>query len=135
MRVLLVDDDPCDQVLAMCALEQWTEAPEVHAVCSGELAQEVLSAGFAPDLILLDGRLPKASGVEVLAWIRAQPALAGLPVFLLSSSTDPLEIKRAEDAGASGYLVKESDHERLTTALAGLEILVRLRRSHLTGAR
>src|SRR5947207_15017530 len=59
-----------------------------------------------PVLLLLDLKLPRRSGLEVLAWVRQQPTLKRLPVVVLTSSEESADINRAYDLGANSYLVK-----------------------------
>jgi CheY-like chemotaxis protein len=67
-----------------------------------------------PQLLLLDLRMPKLDGFEVLQWIRQRPALSELVVVLFSSSDEPRDISRAYDLGANWYLVKPHSMEELT---------------------
>jgi CheY-like chemotaxis protein len=67
-----------------------------------------------PDLLLLDIKMPKVSGFEVLEWIRRQPGLKRLLTIVLTSSDEPHDINRAYDLGANSYLVKPCSIEHLT---------------------
>ena len=73
-----------------------------------------------PDLVLLDLRLPKIPGFEVLKAIRAAPEVAQLPVIILSSSNQETDMKRAQELGANGYQVKPSHPAGLHEALSHL---------------
>jgi len=64
-------------------------------------------------LVLLDLKLPRLSGHEVLSWIRSQNATRRLPVVVLTSSDEPRDINMAYDAGANSYLVKPGDPTRI----------------------
>ena len=66
-----------------------------------------------PTLILLDIKLPRRSGLEVLEWLRAQAGLRRIPVVMLTSSRESADVDRAFDLGASGYLVKPVDFNGL----------------------
>jgi CheY-like chemotaxis protein len=70
--------------------------------------------GGPPVCVLLDVKLPRVSGLEVLAWIREQPRLRRLPVILLTSSSQTADINRAYDLGANSFLVKPPDLDSLT---------------------
>jgi two-component system response regulator len=66
-----------------------------------------------PDLILLDIKLPRRNGIEVLHWIRSQPHLACLPVVMLSNSDEPKWIGQAYREGANSYLIKPTRYQEL----------------------
>jgi CheY-like chemotaxis protein len=67
-----------------------------------------------PELLLLDIKMPKVNGFEVLEWIRRQPGLKRLLIIVLTSSDEPHDINRAYDLGANSYLVKPCSMDRLT---------------------
>ena len=67
----------------------------------------------SPVLMLLDLKLPRKSGLEVLAWVREQAGLKRLPVVVLTSSRETTDINRAYDLGANSYLVKPVGFENL----------------------
>jgi CheY-like chemotaxis protein len=66
-----------------------------------------------PDLMLLDLKMPKLNGFDVLSWLRAKPGLKRLLVTVLTSSDQPVDINRAYDLGANSYLVKPHATENL----------------------
>lgn len=70
-----------------------------------------------PSLILLDLKLPKRSGLEVLRWLREQPILRRIPTIVFTSSTETDDINRAYELGANAYLVKPVDMEGLISTL------------------
>ena len=91
----------------------------LHVVNDGDeaitaLESSVLAGGSPPVCVLLDVKLPRVSGLEVLAWIRNQPRLKRLPVILLTSSSQTADINRAYDLGANSFLVKPPDLDSLT---------------------
>jgi CheY-like chemotaxis protein len=67
-----------------------------------------------PELLLLDLKMPRVNGFEVLEWIRRQPGLRRLLIIVLTSSDEPRDINRAYDLGANSYLVKPCSIEHLT---------------------
>src|SRR3989454_9633189 len=82
---------------------------------------------FRSALMLLDIRLPRRSGFEVLAWVREQPEFRRLPVIMLSSSGDAADIGRAHDAGANAYHVKPAgfdDLDRKSTRLNSSHLVI-----------
>jgi CheY-like chemotaxis protein len=75
-----------------------------------------------PALVLLDLKLPRRSGLEVLEWIRAQPRLKRLPVVLLTSSKEQRDINTAFDLAVSSFIVKPVDPEQLVGLLKTLHV-------------
>jgi len=75
-----------------------------------------------PVLVLLDLKLPRRSGLEVLAWIRGQPGLKRLPAVVLTSSKESVDINRAYDLGANSYLVKPVGFDSLLDLVKSLEV-------------
>src|SRR5205085_9985879 len=73
-----------------------------------------------PGLVLLDLKLPRRSGLEVLGWIRQQAGLRRLSVVVFTSSTETSDIDRAYDLGANSYLVKPVDSESLSDVVRSL---------------
>ncbi len=113
--ILLVEDDPNDVLLIRRALRNAMIANPLREVADGDEAIAYLSGvdGYGdrdahplPALVLLDLKLPRRDGFEVLRWIRAQPGLRRLPVVVLTSSRETADVNRAYDEGANSYLVK-----------------------------
>ncbi len=113
--ILLVEDEPDDADLLTRAFRKGGIGNPVRHVEDGDQAVAYL-AGHAPYLdrerhplptvVLLDLKLPRRSGFEVLEWLRAQPGLRRLPVVVLTSSGQADDVNRAYDLGANSYLVK-----------------------------
>ena len=105
-------------MLMNLALNRAGIAARLHVVSDGDAAIEALEQvafkGGAPVCVLLDVKLPRVSGLEVLAWIRSQPHLRRLPVILLTSSSQSADINKAYDLGANSFLVKPPDLDSLT---------------------
>jgi len=113
--LLLVEDDPNDVMLFRRAKDKSNLVNPLQVVEDGEAAIAYLSGQGTyadrnryplPALVLLDLKLPRKSGLEVLAWLRQQPGLQRLPVVVLTSSRESLDVGRAYDLGANSYLVK-----------------------------
>jgi len=113
--ILLVEDDPNDVLLIQRASSKARLAYPIQIVEDGEVAVAYLAGRgqYAdreryplPALMLLDLKLPRKSGHEVLSWLRQQPGLKRLPVVVLTSSQEPSDVNRAYDLGANSYLVK-----------------------------
>lgn len=113
--ILLVEDDYNDVLLIKRAFRQAKVEQSLAIVSNGDDAIAYLSqeGKFAdtktyplPCIVLLDLKLPRLSGLEVLAWIRQQPALKRLLVVVLTSSQENSDLEKAYDLGVNSYLVK-----------------------------
>jgi CheY-like chemotaxis protein len=113
--VLHVEDDPNDVLLMQRAFRKAETNAILHAVSDGDRAVAYLSGAdeFAdrerypmPNLVLLDLKMPRKSGMEVLAWIRSQPSLKRLVVVVFTSSKHDEDVNKAYDIGANSYMVK-----------------------------
>jgi len=127
--LLVVEDEPDDRFLIERALVKARIANPVQMVADGDEAVAYLSGEgtFAdrsayplPMLVLLDLKLPRRSGFEVLEWMRQTPTLHRLPVVVLTSSADSGDIRRAYDRGANSYLVKPVEFEALHAMIEAL---------------
>lgn len=127
--VLLVEDNPDDVILIQRAFRKARIVSPLRVVTDGEQAMAYLdgSGTYAdrhhnplPVLILLDWKLPRKNGLEVLAWIRSRPDLKELPVVVLTSSREPSDIRSAYGAGANSYLLKPVDFANLLALVEGL---------------
>jgi CheY-like chemotaxis protein len=120
-RVILhVEDDANDALLVQLAFRKLDLSAQLRAVDDGDKAMAYLSnqppyeekGQFPrPAFVLLDIKLPGGSGFDVLAWIRSRPDLRYLPVAILSSSTQPEDIRKAYDMGANSFIQKPSNLE------------------------
>jgi CheY-like chemotaxis protein len=113
--ILLVEDEPNDIFLFERAFKKLDLSGNLQVVSDGEAAISYLTGEgeYAdrerfpiPSLVLLDLKLPRISGLEILSWLRQQPGLRRLLVVVLSSSKETIDINRAYDLGANSYLVK-----------------------------
>lgn len=112
LQILLVEDSPGDVRLTTEALARSKVANDLHVAGDGEKALDALyqrggyEATARPDLVLLDLNLPKRSGHEVLAAMRADPGLRRIPVVILTGSRAEEDILRSYDLQADCYVVK-----------------------------
>lgn len=129
--VLLVEDDPDDVLLTQRAFRKLGVPTSMQVVGDGEqaLAYLVGRGDYAdrerfplPDLMLLDLKLPRRSGFEVLEWLRAQPGLRRLPVVVLTGSRESVDVNRALDLGANSYLVKPVGFDDLLEVVRTLRL-------------
>lgn len=129
--ILMVEDNDNDILLIQRAFQKLDLGCPLHVERDGETALSYL-AGMGiyadreqfplPLLILLDLKLPRKSGLEVLASIRQQPGVKRTPVVMLTSSRQAADINRAYDMGVNSYLVKPVDFDSLVELLRGLKI-------------
>lgn len=129
--ILLVEDSEDDQTLIRRAFAKAKLSNPLHIVDDGDKAVAYLSgngiyadrnAHPLPTIILLDLKLPRRSGHEVLAWLRAQPSLPKIPVVVLTSSAETADVKRAYDLGANSYLVKPVEFDGLIEMVRNLGV-------------
>lgn len=113
--VLLIEDDVDDERLTLRALRKNNVINEVIVACDGQEAIDYLfrtgkfqdqGPGALPAVIILDLKLPKLSGLEVLRKIRESDSTKLIPVVVLTSSADPRQIEAAFQAGANSYVRK-----------------------------
>ena len=123
MRILLVEDSLPDIELTMEALADAKVANEVTVVRDGEAALEHLRRPGAarPDLVILDLNLPRLSGHEVLAQMRADPALRRVPVAVLTTSGAEADVARTYDLGANCFLTKPVDVDQFVHVVRSIE--------------
>lgn len=114
--VLLVEDDPNDARLALRALSGLVAADGVRVARDGVEALEVLRT-TTPRLLLLDIKLPRLDGLQVLKVLKADERTRAIPVVVLTSSREPGDIEQAYRLGANSYIVKPGDYRSFTAAL------------------
>ena len=116
--ILLVEDNDDDVKLTLRAFKQYKIANEVKVVRDGVEALDFLtSATILPTLVLLDIKLPKIDGLEVLKRIRSDERLRRLPVVMLTSSKEQQDIVEGYGLGANSYIRKPVDFEQFTEAV------------------
>lgn len=127
--ILLVEDNPKDIILIKRAIRKANLANPIQVADNGEKAVHYLAGEGEyedrecypiPILILLDLKLPRKSGFEVLTWLREQPNLKRLPVVILTSSNQTIDINLAYDLGVNSYLVKPVAFDALVEMVQSL---------------
>jgi CheY-like chemotaxis protein len=129
-RILMVEDDPKDVELSLTALEQYKLANEVVVVGDGEEALDYLHrrgkfmarANGNPAVVLLDLKLPKIDGLEVLQRIRDDGDLRLIPVVVLTSSREERDMVASYELGVNAYVVKPVDFHEFVNAVKELGI-------------
>lgn len=124
--ILHVEDDPNDVLLVQRALRKTHPASAILSVSDGDRALAYLGGASdysnrekfpLPQLVLLDLKMPRKSGFEVLAWIRDQPLLKRVLVVIFTSSKHDQDINNAYDLGANSYLVKPVGFDALVDTM------------------
>lgn len=119
--ILLVEDNPDDERLTLRALRRGNIANEILVARNGEEALTmVLNANPLPSVVLLDLKLPKVDGLEVLRQIRANERTKLLPVVVLTSSSEESDIIESYNLGANSYVRKPVEIDKFTEAVSQL---------------
>jgi CheY-like chemotaxis protein len=130
-EILLVEDDPNDILFVERAFRQANINNSINIVNNGDEAVAYLSGEkqYAnredyplPLLILLDLKLPRRSGLEVLEWLRQQPILKRIPVVVLTSSRESIDVNRAYEIGVNSYLIKPVKFDALIKMMETINI-------------
>ena len=120
-KIILVEDNPDDERLTLRALRKANVANEILIARNGEEALTlVLNADPLPSVIILDLKLTKISGLEVLRQIRANARTRFLPIVVLTSSSEDRDIIESYNLGANSYVCKPVEFDRFTEAVSQL---------------
>jgi len=127
-RILLAEDNPNDIELTLAALAEHHLANEVVVVRDGAEALDYLfqrgkyaaHANGLPVVVLLDLKMPKVDGLEVLRQMRADPALKRVPVVMLTSSREEQDLIRSYQLGVNAYVVKPVDFQQFVASIKQL---------------
>ena len=127
IEILLVEDNPDDEELTLRALRENRLANSIHVVRDGEEALEFLSctgryaalepAKWSLKVILLDLKLPKVSGIEVLRHIKSDQRLRRVPVVVMTSSREERDVVETYDLGVNSYIVKPVTFEQFSESV------------------
>jgi two-component system, response regulator len=129
VEILLVEDDPFDLELTMHTLNQEHVCNRIQVARDGEQALDFLfgrgaysdrSPDCPPKLVLLDLKLPKVDGLEVLRQIRGNPHTKALPVVILTSSKEEQDLMQGYERGSNSYIQKPVDFDQFRTLIKHL---------------
>jgi two-component system, response regulator len=124
--ILLIDDNPDDVALTLRAFQKSALKPEIQVAFDGNEALDFLFATGAfkgrnprimPGMILLDVKMPKLDGLEVLRRLRADERTRLIPVVMLTTSKEPDDVRASYRLGANSYILKPIDFLRFTSAI------------------
>ena len=131
IEIVFIEDSPEDADLAMRSFKKHNIANEIKLLDDGQLALDYLfgEGKFAeqgraatPRLVLLDLKLPKVSGLEILEKMKLDSELKRVPVVILTSSNEDLDIERAYALGANSYIVKPVNFSKFAGAIQQLGV-------------
>jgi two-component system, response regulator len=129
MEIILVEDNPRDVELTLRALKKQNLANNVQVLVDGAEALEYMFCAGAyadrdmndhPKVILLDLKLPKVDGLEVLRKIKSDERTARIPVVVLTSSLEEKDVVESYKLGVNSYIVKPVDFDKFTEAVGEL---------------
>jgi two-component system response regulator len=129
MEILLIEDNPADVEITLRAFQKHHFANKIHVVRDGEEALECLfSTGRYAEhspcqttkLILLDLKLPKVDGLEILQKCKSDPRTRHIPIVVLTSSREEEDLARSYDYGVNSYVVKPVDFPQFTDTVRQL---------------
>src|SRR6202171_1687008 len=129
-RILIVEDDPNDVELTLTALDEYNLANEVVITRDGEEALDYLycrgnfktRSNASPAVLLLDLKLPKRDGLEVLQQIKTDEKLKMIPVVVLTSSHEEKDVVASYTLGVNAYVVKPVDFHQFVEAIKELGV-------------
>ncbi|MDE2059168.1 MAG: response regulator [candidate division NC10 bacterium] len=129
LTILLVEDNPVDLELTLRALRKHNVSNPIAVARNGEEALDYLykRGRFAadapiPGLILLDIRLPKVDGIEVLREIKAHPVYRTVPVVMLTTSQQEVDIRTSYELGANSYIAKPVDFDKFLEVIGRIDL-------------
>lgn len=140
VEILLVEDNPADAELTLDALKESKVANKIHHVEDGQQALDFIfakgkylnrSINSKPKLILLDLKLPKVSGLEVLRIIKKDKQMKTIPVVILTSSKEEKDLIEGYQLGVNSYVTKPVNFDEFTKAVADLGLYWLILNEHL----
>jgi two-component system, response regulator len=127
IEILLVEDNPADAEMTLRALRRNNLANRVHWVKDGEEALDYMFCAGAyagraqagvPKLVMLDIKMPKVDGIEVLRRLKAEPATRAVPVVIMTSSNEERDVMETYKLGVNSYIVKPVEFDAFLETVA-----------------
>ena len=131
IEIVFVEDSPEDADLAMRSFKKHKLVNEIKVIDDGQSAMDYLfgegeyadnGRPVTPKLVLLDLKLPKVNGLQILERMKSDPTLKRVPVVILTSSNEDRDITRAYDLGANSYIVKPVNFSKFAEAIQNLGV-------------
>ncbi|MEJ5224466.1 MAG: response regulator [Anaerolineales bacterium] len=123
--ILLVEDNPVDADLAKRAFSKGSNAISFALARDGEEALKFIpqwdAGAHLPTFILLDLKLPKVDGLQVLRELKTHPKYRVIPIIVLTSSSEERDLQMAYELGANSYIVKEIDYDKFSKTAAEIK--------------
>ena len=129
VEILLVEDNPCDVELTLRAMKMHNLTNKIHVVRDGQEALDYLFANgtyedrniqHIPKVILLDLKLPKVDGLEVLRQVKSDERTKRIPVVVLTSSREEKDVVESYQFGVNSYIVKPVEFDKFVEAVGKL---------------
>jgi len=131
IAILLVEDNPMDVELTLRAFKRSKMQNPIQIVRDGQEALDYVhrrgvyadpATSPVPGLILLDIRLPRIDGLEVLRALKSHPVYRPIPVVMLTTSRDDNDVTKSYDLGANSYIVKPVDFDKFLEVIGRIEL-------------
>jgi len=111
MNVLFIEDDMIETMKLQRAISKFQSKHRIVEAKNGEEAFEILKGESLPDIILLDLNMPRMSGIEFLTKIKADEKLKYLPIIILTTSENRVDLLKCFEIGIAGYIIKPLKYE------------------------
>ncbi|PWL39443.1 response regulator [Flagellimonas aquimarina] len=111
MNVLFIEDDMIETMKLQRATSKFQSKHKITEAKNGEEALEFLKGGTLPDIILLDLNMPRMSGIEFLSILKADDRLKYLPIIILTTSENRVDLLKCFEVGIAGYIIKPLKYE------------------------
>jgi two-component system response regulator len=142
VEILLIEDNPYEAELTIRGLKKYNFANNLHHIDDGADALDFIfergkykeyNLSGLPKLILLDIKLPRVDGIEILRQLKANDKTKAIPVVILTSSNENQDINACYELGVNSYIVKPVDFDSFSKAVAELGMYWMLLNTHPTG--